>query len=246
MNPYLEQETTWQDFHQSFMPVAREMISPQVLPRYFVKVDEHVYIHDLRENGRTFLGRADLALAESRPGEGPGSRPAVLESPAEVGVPEVDTERFPYLEVRDRESRELVTVIELLSPSNKRPGPDRDQYIAKCRQLLCSPANVVEIDLLRGGRRMPWDGMPPCDYVVVVSRSDRRPRAEAWPLTLRDRLPVIPVPLRPGEADASLDLQAVLDRIYEAAGYGYYVYEGRPEPPLSAADTAWASQYLPR
>jgi hypothetical protein len=133
--------------------------------------------------------------------------------------------------------------MELLSPSNKYAGPDREQYLAKARQLQRSWVHFVEIDLLRGGPRMPWLDMPACDYCVVVSRVERRPKAGFWPIRLRERLPEIPIPLRRGDTDARLDLQQVLHRIYDAAGYAYHIYSGPPEPPLSAEDAAWAQQF---
>jgi hypothetical protein len=150
-----------------------------------------------------------------------------------------------FIEIRDRRSRELVTVIELLSPSNKRPGPDRDQYLAKRGQILASPAHLVEIDLLRGGAPMPADDRTDCDYAVLVSRAEQRPHAGFWPIGLRDRLPVIPVPLRAGDPDARLDLQEVLDHIHDTGGYAYYIYDGTPEPPLRPDDVAWARQFVP-
>ena len=106
--------------------------------------------------------------------------------------------------------------------------------------------HFVEIDLLRGGPRMPWLDMPACDYYAVVSRFEERPeRAGFWPIRLRERLPEIPIPLRQGDADARLDLQQVLHRIYDAAGYAYHIYSGPPEPLLAAEDAAWAQQFLP-
>jgi hypothetical protein len=158
----------------------------------------------------------------------------------------VDVERHSYLEIRDRENRQLVTVLELLSPSNKRPGRDRDQYEDKRNALLSGTANFVEIDLLRGGPRMPMQDLPACDYCVLVSRVKPRPIADCWPIRLRDPLPVIPVPLRPDDQDARLDLQAVLHRLYDAAGYEVYIYGGQPDPPLPAVDVAWARQLLPQ
>ncbi len=245
MNPYLERETVWHDFHENFLPVAREILSAQVLPRYFIKIDEHMYVHELGQEERRFAGRGDLWVAPLAPARGGGTA-TLLEAPGEVGVPQIDVEGRSFLEVRDRESRQIVTVVELLSPSNKYSGNDREQYLAKTRRLLWSDTHFVEIDLLRGGPRMPWLDLPPCDYCVVVSRAERRPRAGAWPLRLRDRLPVIPVPLRQGDADARLDLQEVLNRVYDAAGYQYYVYDDEPTPALSAEDAAWAQQFVPR
>ena len=246
MNPYLEQPSVWHDFHESFLPVAREMLSAQVLPRYFVKIDEHIYIHEVTDDQRRYAGRSDLFVAPLALGGGdPAAGTQVLPAPARVTAPFVDEESQSYLQILDRETREVITVVELLSPSNKYAGPDREQYLAKWRRVLRSGAHLVEIDLLRGGPRMPWGGMPPCDYCVVVSRAGQRPHADGWPLRLRDPLPEVPVPLRAGEADARLDLKAILDHVYDAAGYGYYIYSGRPEPLLSAEDDAWAATFVP-
>jgi hypothetical protein len=246
MNPYLEQAAAWHDFHESFMPAAREMLSPQVRPRYFVKIDEHVYVHELDEESRRLLGRADVAMAKGASLGGQASAASLLEAPASVWEPAVDVEGHSYLEIRDRDNRQLITIIELLSPSNKQLGSDRDQYLAKQRQLLSSTAHLVEIDLLRGGPRMPWLEMPDCDYCIVVRRGEERPRAGIWPIQLRERLPIIPVPLRTGEPDATLDLQEVLNRVYDAAGYEDYIYAGQPDPPLTAEDAAWAKSFLPQ
>ncbi len=246
MNPYLEQEQAWHDFRESFMPGARDVLSAQVLPRYFVKIDEHVYIHELGEDSRRLVGRADLAIARGPSAGDRSTATGLLEAPAFVWQPSMDVERHCYLEIRDRHNRQLITVIELLSPSNKRLGSDRDQFLAKQTQLLSSTANLVEIDLLRGGPRMPWLEMPPCDYCAVVSRVEERPRGGIWPIRLRERLPIIPVPLKTGEPDVKLDLQQLLNRVYDAAGYEVYIYTGEPEPPLSAEDAAWARQFLPQ
>ncbi len=244
MNPYLEQDDAWHDFHERFMPHAAEALAAQVDPNYIVKIDEHIYIHELPGDPRQFLGRADLAVA--RPGAGPGApaAAAVLEPPARVELPAVDVERVSFIEIRDRHSRQLITVVELLSPANKQAGPDRDQYLAKRRQILAGPAHFVEIDLLRGGPRLPLIGLPECAYYVLVSRAEERPRAGAWPIPLRDRLPTVPVPLRAPDADARLDLQALVNRIYDAARYANYIYQGVPQPRLSPEDALWAQQVI--
>jgi hypothetical protein len=245
MNPYLEQDDVWQDFHQSFIPLVREVLTAQVQPNYVVRVEEHLYIHELPGEERRFLGRSDVSIP---PAPLPGRRPAgVLEAPCFARVPDaVDIERQSYLEIRDRRNRELITVLELLSPSNKRPGSDREQYLAKRLQVLRSPVHLVEIDLLRGGPRLPLDDLPDCDYYAMVSRAEERPRVGIWPVRLRDPLPTIPVPLRAGDADARLELQLLLHRLYDAAGYAGFIYTGTPQPPLTPADQAWAAQLVPR
>ena len=200
MNPYLERASVWHDFHESFMPAVREILSPQLLPRYFVRIDEQMYIHELSSEERRFIGRSDLLVPALSPARSNAAITVpLLNAPAEVRMPAVDSESEAFLEIRDRDSNELITVVELLSPSNKYAGPDREQYLAKARRLQRSWVHFVEIDLLRGGPRMPWLDMPKCDYCVVVSRYEERPKAGIWPLGIRDRLPAIPIPLRRGD-----------------------------------------------
>jgi hypothetical protein len=246
MNPYLEHETAWHDFHESFMPLAREILSAQLLPRYFIKIDEHIFVHEVEEEERRLLGRGDVTVAPMAPEAGARVGAQVLEAPAQARLPKVDIERSSFLEIRDRDNRRLITVLELLSPTNKHPGEHRDQYINKRDQLLASQVHFVEIDLLRGGPRMPFADLPACDYYAMASRYEDRPRAALWPIRLRERLPEIRIPLRDGDTPARLDLQHVLHHIYDAAGYALYIYDHEPDPPLLPEDAAWAGQFVPR
>ena len=116
-------------------PWCADIINAQIGPDYLVKIDEHVYIHDASQEARALVGRADVAVARPDMAGGTTSGTAVLEAPCEVRFPAVDIERETFLEIRDRRSRQLVTVIELLSPSNKNPGPDREQYINNARTI---------------------------------------------------------------------------------------------------------------
>jgi hypothetical protein len=245
MNPYFEQAAYWLDFHTEFLSALRRLLAPQVAPKYIVQFEEHIYLHDLPPQPRRRVGSADLSLARSDGGKATSIGVALLEAPTEVWLPEQDLEEVRYLEVRDRLGRELVTVIELLSPSNKRAGEDREQYLAKRRELLRSPVHLIEIDLLRGWTPMPEEGRPECDYSVLVSRAEKRRAADFWPIMLRDRLPVIPIPLRSPDGSVSVDLQEVLHRAYDGPGYEHFIYSGSPEPGLSPEDAIWARQFLP-
>jgi hypothetical protein len=239
MNPYLEQADVWTDFHDRLVPAIADALAAQVDPEYIVKIQEQLYIHEPPATSRRLIGRADVSVA---PGAKGGT--ATLEAPAEVEL-DVTVERISQVEVRDRLRRNLVAVIEVLSPANKYAGSDREQYLFKRGELLSGPVHLVEIDLLRGGPRLPVVGaMPPCDYCVLVSRAYRRPKAGLWPLGLRDPLPLIPVPLQPPHPDAKLDLQGLLHRVYDAARYQSYIYEGAPSPALSPEDAAWAEEIL--
>jgi hypothetical protein len=245
MNPFLERLAVWQDFHETFIPVAREILSSQLLPRYLVRIEEHVFIHETEAEEWRLVGQGDVTVSEENL---TSSQSAVqlLEAPATVRQTMPIEEGMAYLEIRDRDDQQVITVIKLLSPSNKNSGPDRERFIRKHFDILKSESHLVEIDLLRGGPRLPWLDIPPCDYCVVVSRRQRRPKAGIWPIRLRDRLPIIPIPLRSGDSDATLDLQQVLHRIYDTAGYHYFIYKGQPEPPLSAEDAAWAQGLIPK
>jgi hypothetical protein len=244
MNPYLERSGVWNDFHLTLIPVLRQLLLPHVSPAYDIRLDQHLYIHEPESTERRPLGRGDLHVAREPADATRAAAAAVLEAPARGRILIPDYERQPYLEIRDRDGEEVVTVIELLSPSNKAPGKDRDHYLAKRDEVLWSGAHLVEIDLLRAGRRPPIEGLAPCDYYVMVSRAEMRPDVELWPIRLRDALPPVPVPLRAPHADAPLDLQAALHRAYDSAGYRF-IYRYDPEPPLSPEDGTWAQQFFP-
>jgi hypothetical protein len=247
MNPYLEQPAVWQDFHNTFMIAVREALAPQLRPDYYARVEEHVYIREYGADDRRPFGRPDLSIHAGLrpPAAGAGGPAGDVAAPAAVLIPPgADEVRSVYLEIFDRGGRQVVTTIELLSPSNKEPGSDREVYWNKVRRVLASASHFVEIDLLRGGQRMPWVGLPECAYYALVSRTEARPHAAVWPVGPRDPLPSIPIPLKPGGPKVTVDLQAVLHRVYDAAGYDPAIYEGEPDPPLAPADAAWATQLL--
>jgi hypothetical protein len=244
MNPFLEQTDTWGDFHTNFITRAQEMLTGQVGPNYYVKVEVRLYLHELSGEQRRYFGRADVGVTGQPAGE-PSAKTVSIAAPMELVMVNVEVERHSSLEIRNRRNRRVVTVIELLSPTNKTPGPDRDDYLRKRNVLLIERIHFVEIDLRRGGERPGPPSLPPCDYYALVSRYEERPKLGIWPLHLPDRLPVIPIPLTAPDPDVLLDLQAVLDRVYDAADYGKYIYSETPEPPLSEEQLAWARQFIP-
>jgi hypothetical protein len=245
MNPYLEQPGVWHDFHQAYITTIRNALTPQIVPNYIAKIDDHIYVHELSAEERTFLGRSDLSLLRSsRPVKSAAGARSVVAPVSGLITPGIDIVHESFIEIRDRETTEVITVIELLSPSNKMPGTDREQYVGKRKAILASNTHLVEIDLLRGGPRMPVEDLPACDYVVMVSRSYERPKVELWPFALRDPLPLIPVPLRMDDHDATIDLSRLLQEQFDAAGYSNYIYRTNPQPPLAASDVAWAEQLV--
>ncbi len=245
MNPYLEAEGVWQDFHMRLSTALSEVIADLVAPDYIVSLEEHLYVEEPPKQRGRFIGRSDVAVKEGPFWEsgagGLATATAVLEAPVYATQPEpLDSFAEPYLEIRDREENLVITVIELLSPTNKKTGPNRETYLSKRQQYLWSDVNFIEIDLLRGWGRMPLDEMPSCDYAVIVKRATQWPRVGVWPLKLKDPLPTIPVPLREPDPDARVDLQAVLNLVYDRAKYRYRVYSAKPRPPLMPEDARWA------
>ena len=241
MNPFLEQNDSWEDFHANYIARIQEQLSGEVGENYLVKLEVRVLLHELSAEERHFIGEADVGITGPRL-RGTVSGVATLPTPEQLHFPAVDREKHKYLEIRDRRNRRLVTVIELLSPSNKTPGPDRDDYLTKRTQYVTGGVQLVEIDLRRGGVRPGPPQIPPCDYYVAIGRYPTWDVWGLWRVGLRERLPEIPVPLAPPDTDVQLDLQEILHRTYDAAGYAKYIYQETPDPPLRPEDEDWARE----
>jgi len=249
MNPYLERAGVWEMFPLQFLSAVQQDVNQRVRPKYRVKVETRVLVHE-PEGDRRGIGEPDWSIGPTTSGEAPAplapAGAATLTPPAYIIEPGwFDVEKVRYLAVYDAQGGELVTVVEMLSPSNKYAGADREAYLAKRREVLRSAAHFVEIDLLRGGPRIPRGLLPPCDYCAVVSRVGDRPRSGVWHWKLADPCPLIPIPLREPDADVPLDLKARIDEVYDRGGYGDDIYRGPPEPRLSPDEAAWAAQFLP-
>ncbi len=149
----------------------------------------------------------------------PRSNVAVAESPSQpqtVEVPIPATVKQGYLEVREVATREVVTVIEILSPVNKRSGEGRKQYESKRNKVLGSSTHLVEIDLLRKGRTMPvYSSNSQTHYRILVSRGDCRPQADLYAFNLRDTIPAFTLPLKSGDREPLVELQLLLSNIYD-------------------------------
>lgn len=248
MNPYLEQSHLWRDFHGSFLVTLRSTLVPLVRPKYHVEYEESLYIDPTGDEPRLFAV-ADNAVTNPDDDEpesgGVATATAVVAAPVTVTVPGIAKKKARRLVIRDSKSQEVITIIEVLSPSNKAVGADRNKYLEKRDEVLTSAAHFIELDLLRGGKRMPIRTLPECDYYALVSRAWQRPEMGLWPFNLRDAIPPIPIPLRPGEPEPLVDLKPVIDRIYDEAWYEDRIYRSPPEPPLPAADLDWARSLIP-
>ena len=252
MDPYLEGEM-WQEFHGRLANQISEQLLPRLSPKYVALLNKRyvldrpvlsildlpserviypdVHVAALRE-------RADVAFAPA--GVGLAEPPFELLSPIPEQVPLLN------VEIRDVAERRLVTVIEILSPVNKRGEGWRD-YVDRRTELLQTRTHLLEIDLLRQGTHIPLVGeLPHASYYVYLSRTQRRPRTQVWPVQLRDRLPTVPVPLLPPDPDVPLNLQAAVKACFDLVGYERLLDYAAPPPPpsLSESDAAWAAEVL--
>ena len=151
----------------------------------------------------------------------------------EVEVPVRETVDEWYLEVREAVRGKLVTVIEVLSPTNKVHEPGRKKYRKIRDKILDSKTSMIEIDLLRAGKPMPMTIAQPMqsDYRILVSRSARRPQATLYALGLRQPIPAVPIPLLPRESEPTLDLNRVLHDLYDRARFDLRLNYATPAPP---------------
>jgi hypothetical protein len=245
MNPYLEQTDVWEDFHNSYLRELRDNLSQQVGEKYFVKLEVRVYLQLLDREDRWMLGKGDIGIV-SDPGKETFApvAPAIMNAPLLLESPIYEEQKDLSVEILDRKTRRVVTVIELLSPSNKTVGKDYESYQAKRTRLFSSRTHFVEIDLLRGGHRADQPALPECDYYTLIHHA-HRPKIGFWPIPLRSPLPTIPIPLDSPDSDIPVELQTLLHRAYDAARYDKYIYEGQPEPLLKGEDAQWAKALIP-
>ena len=247
MDPYLEGEM-WMEFHDTLAHEIRGQLLkrlPQkyaaLLKRYYA-VDAPTFGVAAEEGEQGFYPDVHVVrqLKESTVAAPKTIAPVELISPISRRVP------LLRVEVREIPGRRLVTVIEILSPVNKR-GKGFRAYLNKRDHLLKSEIHLLEIDLLRAGKRIPFIGeLPPASYYVFLSRFTRRPRTEVWPVQLRDPLPALPVPLLPPDPGVPLNLQTAAHACFELVGYERLLdYSQRPPPPeLSAEDSQWAQAQI--
>jgi Protein of unknown function (DUF4058) len=237
INPYLENPELWPEVHHLLISILAETLNPQLLPKYRVAVEKRVY--ETTADDSLLVGIPDVTIERFRD-VSTDSTPMTVTLPMPIEIKE------GYLEVREVATKQVVTVIEVLSPANKRAGRGYDSYVAKRQDILASQTHLIEIDLLRGGTTMSYGGnVPNYHYRLLVSRSHARPKAELYGFNVQDRVPTFAVPLQNQDAEPVLDLHALLDMVYDRAGYAFAVdYTQAVVPLLSTADQAWIEQIL--
>jgi hypothetical protein len=251
MDPYLEDPATWPNVHVNLITEIQAQLNRQVRPRYYARAEERVYISDQDDPGRRVIVpdvRVRARYDEPQEPWAPSGHAALAAAEAvEVTTLIEDEIREAYVEVVDADLKQVVVVIEVLSPTNKTRGArGQRSYRRKRAEVLSSTSHWIEIDLLRTGERLvAGEVLPYGDYFVHVSRVERRPSGLVWPIRLPQRLPVIPIPLRAPDPDARLDLQETLNNVYDRSSYDLSVdYREDPVPPLPTVYLTWAGQLL--
>ncbi len=259
MDPYIEACGEWEGFHDRLIPKIDEALA-RMLPRgYTSHIGSRSYVVMMEEEGKTeYLAKPDVSVSESsrakKPRKKKGSPEAeeATEYAGSVAMQAFVAERFreTFVEIyRQREERILITCIEVLSPANKRPDTEGwVQYERKRQAMLLGQCNFIELDLLRGGQKMPMlTRWPDAPYTLLVSRQRSAPRCRVWPAHLNAPLPAIPVPLADPDPDLRLELQPLIDEIYAFGRYDDLLHYDRPlDPPLSEQDAAWVAERLQR
>lgn len=263
MDPYLEGEM-WQEFHETLAGAIRGQLLRKLPEKYVALLAKRYVIAPPSVGGQLGSGLSivdwpthrviypDVHMVAPRP---PTLREPSVDYSADVAVmmPAVELaspmpEEVPLLgvEIRDLAQRRLVTLIEILSPVNKR-GTGAREYAERRIELLQTRTHILEIDLLRGGTRIELLAEPPlASYYVYLSRTERRPYTQIWPVSLRQRLPAVPVPLLSPDPDVVLDLQAAVGACFALVGYERLLdyTSPPPPPPVDATESEWIASCL--
>ena len=246
MDPYLEEPILWPGVHTRMIVYFCDALQPMLSPRYIAAIEERVFVE-----GITREPIPDVWIKHRKKRNG---AVAVMEADEAVVINVPGTEiHETYVTILDRHANQkVVAVIELVSPTNKYPGPGRDSYLSKQKEIRQSTAHLIEIDLLRKGPHVlsvpEWAArkQEPYHYLVCVNRA-KGERAEfgLYPRTLPQRLPKIAIPLAGDDPEAVLDVQTVLEKVYNVGMYNVRInYQSPCLPRLSREEQAWADRLV--
>jgi hypothetical protein len=247
VDPYLESQDLWPDFHARFIPALCDAISEQLPEPYVARIDERMNLVEL-PRGEVRQFRPDVAVVGQRQGEAqpmptPGRGTLTLE-PVTLSLKFLEEFRQLSIEILHRPDQKVVAVLELLSPSNK-AGNSRRDYLSRRNGLMGLEVHLVELDFLVGGHRLPMeDPLPPGDFYALIARAECRPDCNVFAWTVRDPLPAIPVPLLIPDPDLVVDLAPLFASVYERARYTRSIdYRAHLTVPLDPDTRAWAEEH---
>jgi hypothetical protein len=248
MDPYIE-GSYWTSFHFSFCAEIARQLSPRLRPRYLA-LTERRFVTDSPDHiavttANVYPDVSVFKISSTPLPEGAAVALAPAPTPSVLRLPTIMSRRVPHhiIEIREAADRSFVTSIEVFSPVNKE-GVGRKRYLKKRDRILLSTVHLLEIDLLREGKRVPMTRpLPPTPYFVLLSRDETRPISDVWPIALNQSLPTVPVPLLEPDPDVLLDLQLAFTNTYDVMGLDLALdYTQPPTVPLSDNEAAWAAQ----
>ena len=246
MDPYLESQDFWLDFHMRFMTYLCGAIGDRLPDNYDARLEEQIYLVESGEERFAHL-QPDHTVSRFGPSDGPPPETAEAGATLEPLImlhPAYEQIWDSRIQVVHRRGRGLVTLLELLSPTNKK-GDGYHQYRAKRNEIFCEKnVHLVELDFLVGGKRLPMHApLPAGDYYALVSRENQRPRAEVYAWTLRQPLPAIPIPLKQPDPDIWINLGEIFKTVYERGHYTRSIdYNAPLTVPLPSDELAWAEE----
>lgn len=257
MDPFIEARHLWGDFHGHMIVAMQRSIDDQLPARYVARIGERVFFNTEDPEVELILRNrmepdVEIVKKTAEFSTSPASaRVAVaLADPPQMELPACvefeDRETFLDIYKLDPD-RKLVTSIEILSPSNKRRGSAGwDQYERKRSIFIHGHAHLVEIDLLRRGRRHAMvESWPDSPYVISVLRREKAPVAEIWQAYSLQPLPKIPIPLKSPDPDIVIALQPLVEEIYERSRYFDDMKYGEPiKPPLAPDEARFLTGFL--
>ncbi|MBY0232464.1 MAG: DUF4058 family protein [Gemmataceae bacterium] len=248
MDPYIEPSGLWEDFHDNLVALIQQHLADTKPPGFYVRSGSRSYIEMVEQEGkRKRPFKPDVGLHSRRkPSKPPRSgrlamaEPLAPEAPIELRAFIAEEHREKFVEIYEGAiDPRLVTAIEVLSPANKTSGSaGRAEYLRKRQSLMLGHVNLVELDLLRGGERMPMlDPWPDSPYVLMVARRSSDHHCQVWRAGTRTPLPDLPVPLTEGVPDLSIDLQRMADTVYRRGDYHEVLDYSKPlASPLAEGD----------
>jgi len=248
MDPYLEAPNLWPDVHSRLIVGIADTLGPMLLPNYYVAIEQRIYLNTPTDN--RLVGIPDVSVGVQRdratfPSTGSVATVSPPDHPQTVIIPLAEEVRERYLEIRETSTGRVITTIELLSPTNKRPGEGHNAYLHKRQQVLKSASHLVEIDLLRAGMAPPiQDVTAATHYRILVSRSEARPQAQLYGFNLPDPIPAFPIPLKAGDNEPTLNLKPVINSLYDRAGYALRLDLDAMPSGITPAEQTWIRQIL--
>lgn len=253
MDPYLEDPVLWPGVHQDLITLSKLALNQLLPPHYATNTGERLYVVQSDRSIYPDVTMFESAVARERQQGQIRTAGAELADAPWVLILEPVEVREVFIEVLAlREGERVVTVMEVLSFTNKATGSEgRRLYAQKQEELLASDVHLIEVDLLRDQQHIaaaPREDLLArgrWDYLVSLHRGGMGRRFEVWHATVREPLPRIRVPLAGGDPDIVLDLQAVFNRCYDEAGYARRIdYRKEPRTQLPPVDAAWADELL--